>query len=67
MTDVWTSVVVIGGIAIVAFTNWYILDPILAILVGLNIIWTGKKLLQRSIAGFMDASFHPTNNNSLKM
>ena len=59
MTDVWTSVVVISGIAIVAFTNWYILDPILAILVGLNIIWTGKKLLQRSIAGFMDASLPP--------
>jgi cation diffusion facilitator family transporter len=56
MTDVWTSVVVIGGIAIVAVTNWYILDPILAILVALNIIWTGVKLLQRSVAGFMDAS-----------
>jgi cation diffusion facilitator family transporter len=56
MTDVWTSVVVIGGIAIVAVTDWYILDPILAILVALNIIWTGVKLLQRSVAGFMDAS-----------
>lgn len=55
MTDVWTSVGVIGGIAVVAVTDWYILDPILAILVALNIIWTGIKLLQRSIAGFMDA------------
>jgi cation diffusion facilitator family transporter len=59
MTDVWTSVGVIGGITVVAFTNWYILDPILAILVALNIIWTGVKLLQRSIAGFMDASLPP--------
>ena len=56
MTDVWTSVVVIGGIGVVAVTKWYILDPILAILVALNIIWTGIKLLKRSIAGFMDAS-----------
>ena len=56
MTDVWTSVVVIGGIAVVAVTNWYILDPILAILVALNIIWTGGKLLKRSVAGFMDAA-----------
>ena len=56
MTDVWTSVGVIGGIALVAVTNWNILDPILAILVALNIIWTGIKLLQRSVAGFMDAS-----------
>lgn len=59
MTDVWTSVVVIGGITIVAFTDWYILDPIMAILVGLNIIWTSKKLLQRSVAGFMDAALPP--------
>jgi cation diffusion facilitator family transporter len=64
MTDVWTSVGVIGGIAIVAFTNWYILDPILAILVALNIIWTGVKLLQRSVAGFMDASL-PANEQLL--
>ncbi len=56
MTDVWTSVGVIGGITVVAFTGWYILDPILAILVALNIIWTGVKLLQRSVAGFMDAA-----------
>jgi cation diffusion facilitator family transporter len=64
MTDVWTSVGVIGGIAIVAFTNWYILDPILAILVALNIIWTGVKLLKRSVAGFMDASL-PANEQLL--
>jgi cation diffusion facilitator family transporter len=56
MTDVWTSAVVIGGIGIVALTNWHILDPILAILVALNIIWTGVKLLKRSVAGFMDAA-----------
>lgn len=56
MTDVWTSVVVLAGIGLVALTDWYILDPILAILVALNIIWTGVKLLKRSIAGLMDAS-----------
>jgi cation diffusion facilitator family transporter len=64
MTDVWTSVVVIGGIGIVAFTNWYLLDPILAILVGVNIIVTGVKLLRRSIAGLMDASL-PANELKL--
>jgi len=56
MTDVWTSVGVIGGIALVAVTNWNVLDPVLAILVALNIIWTGIKLLKRSVSGFMDAS-----------
>lgn len=59
MTDVWTSVVVLVGIGVVALTRWYVLDPILAILVALNIIWTGIKLLKRSIAGLMDASLPP--------
>ena len=56
MTDVWTSVGVTSGVGLVALTNWYILDPILAILVGINIIWTGVKLLKRSVEGLMDAS-----------
>lgn len=56
MTDVWTSVGVIAAVGIVALTGWKMLDPIIAILVGINIIWTGIKLLQRSIAGLMDAS-----------
>jgi cation diffusion facilitator family transporter len=64
MTDVWTSVGVIAGIAVVAITGWYILDPIIAILVALNIIWTGVKLLKRSVAGFMDASL-PANEQKL--
>jgi cation diffusion facilitator family transporter len=54
MTDVWTSVGVIGGVGIVGLTGWNILDPIVAILVALNIIWTGVKLIRRSVAGFMD-------------
>jgi cation diffusion facilitator family transporter len=54
MTDVWTSVGVIGGVGIVGLTGWNILDPIMAILVALNIIWTGVKLIRRSVAGFMD-------------
>ena len=54
MTDVWTSVGVIGGVAIAGFTGWNILDPIVAILVALNIIWTGIQLVRRSVAGLMD-------------
>lgn len=56
MTDVWTSVGVIGGIAMVAFTKWLPLDPLVAIGVALNIIWTSIQLLRRSISGLMDAS-----------
>jgi cation diffusion facilitator family transporter len=54
MTDVWTSVGVIGGVAVVGLTGWNILDPIVAILVAVNIVWTGVKLLRRSVSGLMD-------------
>jgi len=55
MTDVWTSVGVIAGIVIVKFTGWLIIDPVIAILVALNIIYTGYKLISRSASGLMDA------------
>lgn len=56
MTDVWTSVGVIGGVAAVAITGWLRLDPIIALLVAVNIVWTAVGLLRRSVAGLMDAS-----------
>ena len=54
MTDVWTSVGVIGGVAIAGYTGWDVLDPIVAILVALNIVWTGFQLIKRSVSGLMD-------------
>jgi len=56
MTDVWTSAGVISGVAIAGFTGWSILDPILAILVALNIVWTSFHLIRRSVGGLMDAA-----------
>lgn len=56
MTDVWTSVGVILGIVIVKFTGWIIIDPIIAILVAINIIFIGYKLISRSANGLMDAT-----------
>jgi cation diffusion facilitator family transporter len=56
MTDVWTSVGVIAGVAAVAITGWERLDPIIALLVAANIVWTSIGLLRRSVAGLMDAS-----------
>lgn len=56
MTDVYTSVGVILGIILVELTGWLIIDPIIAILVGLNIIYSGYKLLHRSARELMDAS-----------
>jgi cation diffusion facilitator family transporter len=56
MTDVWTSVGVIGGVAAVAVTGWKPLDPIVALAVAANIIWSGFRLVQRSVMGLMDTS-----------
>lgn len=56
MTDVWTSLGVIGAVGIVALTGWLILDPLIAVAVALNIIWTGFQLVSRSVSGLMDAS-----------
>lgn len=56
MTDVWTSAGVIVGVGAVALTGWLWLDPVLALLVAANIVWTGWKLLHRSAAGLMDVA-----------
>ena len=64
MTDVWTSVGVIGGVAIAGLTGWSLLDPLVAIVVALNIIWTGVRLVGRSVSGLMDAAL-PTQEQTL--
>ncbi len=56
MTDVWTSAGVIGGLILVALTGWTVLDPIVALLVAANIVWTAIDLLRRSVNGLMDAA-----------
>ena len=66
MTDVWTSIGVIGGVAIAGFTGWSILDPIIAILVALNIIWTGFKLVRRSVSGLMDEALPESDQEKIQ-
>lgn len=56
MTDVWTSVGVLAGVFMVAVTGWERLDPIVAILVGLNILYTGYRLIQQSVVSLLDAA-----------
>jgi cation diffusion facilitator family transporter len=56
MTDVWTSVGVIAAVALVALTDWEWLDPLVALLVAANIIWTGVGIMRRSAEGLMDKS-----------
>ncbi|QLE51269.1 cation transporter [Nostoc sp. C057] len=55
-TDVWTSGGVIVGIFLVQVTGWLILDPIIALLVAVNIVWTGFSLLRESFFGLLDTA-----------
>ena len=52
----WTSVGVVAGVGMVALTDWERLDPIVALLVAANIIWTGVGIVRQSISGLMDAA-----------
>jgi cation diffusion facilitator family transporter len=54
MTDVWTTIGIIIAVLLVKFTNWQIIDPLIAMLVALSIIYTGAKLIIRSTDGLMD-------------
>ena len=56
LTDVWTSVGVVLGIGLVSVTGWLVLDPIVALLVAANIVWTGFKLLGETGSGLLDSA-----------
>ncbi|MGR3461022.1 MAG: cation diffusion facilitator family transporter [Roseovarius sp.] len=54
MTDVVSSVGVLGGVALAVATGWWVLDPALAVLVALNILWSGWGVIRGSLSGLMD-------------
>jgi cation diffusion facilitator family transporter len=56
LTDVVTSAGVLVGVALVAIFDWELLDPIVALLVGVNIFVTGYGLIRRSVSGILDAA-----------
>ncbi len=53
LTDSFTSIGVVIGLVMVLFTEIYLLDPIIAIIVAFNIVFTGYKLIRESIGGLM--------------
>ncbi len=54
LTDVWTTVGVFVGVVLVKVTGWLLLDPLVAIAVAVQILWTGWQLILRSFHGLMD-------------
>jgi cation diffusion facilitator family transporter len=59
LTDVWTTLGVLAALFVVKFTNWTIIDPLIAFAVGGNIIFSGIDLLRRSFHGLMDFRLPP--------
>lgn len=66
MTDVWTSIGVIGGLGLAWLTGHYILDPILALMVAAHIIWSGLRLIHRSLHGLLDATLSSEDNAKVR-
>ena len=54
MTDVATSVGVLVGLGLALVTGWQLLDPLLAGVIALNILWTGWRLTKESMSSLMD-------------
>ncbi|MDP9409306.1 MAG: cation diffusion facilitator family transporter [Actinomycetota bacterium] len=54
LTDVWTSVGVVAGIVLVQLTGWLVLDPLIALAVAANIVWTGVRLFRDTAQGLLD-------------
>jgi cation diffusion facilitator family transporter len=66
LADVWTSAGVIIGVALVAITGWLRLDPLIALLVAANIVFTGIRIVRKSIRGLMDIAIPAEEQDSLR-
>jgi cation diffusion facilitator family transporter len=65
-TDVWTSAGVIAGVGAVAVTGWVWLDPVVALAVACNIVYTGVKIIYRSVLGLMDVAVSPQDMQAIQ-
>ena len=65
-TDVASTAGVIVGVVLAAVTGWSILDPLLAALVGLTILWSGWQLIRQSVIGLMDVAVEPQLLRSIR-
>lgn len=66
MTDVISTLGVLVGLALVLLTGWAILDPILAALVALNILWSGWGVIRNSVGGLMDVAVPPEAQRTIR-
>lgn len=64
--DVWTTAGVLVGVGVAALTGWLWLDALVAVAVGLNILFEGARLVWRSSQGLMDAAIDPNEQSVLQ-
>jgi cation diffusion facilitator family transporter len=64
LTDVWTTGGVLLGITAVTLTGWQRLDPLVALLVAANIVWSGGRIIRQSALGLMDTAL-PSSEQAL--
>ncbi len=56
VSDVVTSAGVLLGLVLAQATGWHVLDPLLALIVAVNILWAGWRVIQDSLLGLMDTA-----------
>ena len=66
LSDVWTSLGVVLGVALAKLTGWTILDPLIAIIVALNIVVTGWRLLHETASGLLDRALPEAEHRQLE-
>ncbi len=66
MTDVVTSAGVLAGLVAAVATGWTILDPLLALIVALNILWQGWRVISSSLDGLMDRAVEPDEHMRIR-
>jgi len=66
LTDVWTSAGVLVGVLAVVVTGQLWLDPVVALAVAANIVWTGSRIVYGSVAGLMDAALPASEQRVLQ-
>lgn len=66
LSDVVSSGAVVLGVLLTVITGWYVLDPILAGLVAINILWSGWKVVKSSLSGLLDEAVSDEKLTSMR-
>ncbi len=66
LTDMWTSAGVVVGVVLVWATDIVWLDPLVAVVVGVQILWTGARLMREAWDGLMD-TVDPAETERLRL